>query len=401
MSQQEALEALACALRDQLLHEAGDGPVRDGGAADDLDARIRALVDREAGALDEAARAELARRIAQRSFGLGPLEALLADPAVDEVMVNGTGPASVFVERGGRLEPTDVRFGSESELRHTVERILAPLGRRVDEAQPLCDARLPDGSRVNVVIPPLALDGSILTIRRFRRRGLSPDELVAGGSWTEPLHALLATAVAARCNVLVSGGTGSGKTTALNALASFIGPGERVVTVEDAAELRLQRDHVVRLEARPPGLEGRGQVSVRDLVRNALRMRPDRIVVGEVRGGEALDMLSAMSTGHDGSLSTVHAGCAEEALRRVETLALMAGIGLPHTAVRQLVAGAIDLVVHVARQPCGARRVVVVSEVTRIAAGPATRELYALRNGRPVMRAPLDETLARRLEGHR
>lgn len=399
MSAQEAMEGLAGALRDQLLREAGEGPDQAGGGPDDLEERIRALVDREAGPLDEAARADLVRRIAQRSFGLGPLESLLTDPEVDEVMVNGTGPASVFVERAGRVEAADVRFGSEAELRHTVERILAPLGRRVDEAQPLCDARLPDGSRVNVVIPPLALDGSVLTIRRFRQRGMSPAELVAGGSWTQPLHALLATAVAARCNVLVSGGTGSGKTTTLNALASFIGPRERVVTVEDAAELCLQRDHVVRLEARPPGLEGRGQVSVRDLVRNALRMRPDRIVVGEVRGGEALDMLSAMSTGHDGSLSTVHAGCAEEALRRVETLALMAGVGLPHTAIRAMVAGAIDLVVHVTRLPGGARRVVAVSEVTRIAAGPATREVYGLRDGRPVMRAPLGETLARRLEG--
>jgi len=385
---ERVLDELAGSLRERLLREAGAG---DG----DLAARIAALVDREAGPLAPAERAELARRVAQRSFGLGPLEPLLADPAVDEVMVNGH--ACVWVERAGRVEPAGVGFASEAELRHAIERVLAPLGRRVDEAQPLCDARLPDGSRVNVVLPPLALDGPVLTIRRFRRRGLTPDELVASGSWSPACHALLEAAVRARCNVLVSGGTGSGKTTALNALASFIGAGERVVTVEDAAELRLQQHHVVRLEARPPGLEGRGQVTVRDLVRNALRMRPDRIVVGEVRGGEALDMLSAMSTGHDGSLSTVHAGSPEEALRRVETLALMAGVGLPHAAVRALVAGAVDLVVHVARAAHGVRRVVAVSEVVRVAEGPATRELYALRDGRPVMRAPARPELARRL----
>ncbi|MDQ5808405.1 MAG: Flp pilus assembly complex ATPase component TadA, partial [Actinomycetota bacterium] len=278
-------------------------------------ARIRSLVDREAGMLDAAAREDLVRRVAERSFGLGPLEPLLADPAVDEIMVSGAG--RVWVERAGRLEETAVRFETDADLRHAIERILAPLGRRVDEAEPLCDARLPDGSRVNVVIPPLALDGPSLTIRRFRRRGLSPEELVACGSWSQGLHDLLAAAVRARMNVLVSGGTGSGKTTTLNALSAFVPARERIVTIEDAAELRLRQPHVVRLEARPASLEGRGEVTIRQLVRNALRMRPDRIVVGEVRGAEALDMLSAMSTGHDGSLSTVHAGSAEEALRRV------------------------------------------------------------------------------------
>jgi pilus assembly protein CpaF len=372
-----ALDSLATSLRERLLSEAsGDG---------DPAARIRALVDREAGMLDAAARDELARRVAERSFGLGPLEPLLADGAVDEIMVSGAG--RVWVERGGRVEETDVRFGSDGELRHAIERILAPLGRRVDEAEPLCDARLPDGSRVNVVIPPLALDGPSLTIRRFRRRGLSPDDLVACGSWSRPLHDLLAAAVGGRLNVLVSGGTGSGKTTTLNALSAFVPSSERIVTIEDAAELRLRQPHVVRLEARPPSLEGRGEVTIRQLVRNALRMRPDRIVVGEVRGAEALDMLSAMSTGHDGSLSTVHAGSAAEALRRVETLALMAGLGLPHAAIREQIAGALDLVVHQARLPGGARAVVSVGEVVRIAAGPAVREVYALRDGRPVLRA--------------
>lgn len=363
----DPLDALAVALRERLVEGAAEG----GSAVQ----RIRALVDREAGMLDADAREELARRVAERSFGLGPLEPLLADPAVDEVMVSGAG--RVWVERGGRLEDTAVAFASEAELRHAIERILAPLGRRVDEAEPLCDARLPDGSRINVVIPPLALDGPALTIRRFRRRGFGPAELVASGSWTHEVSGLLACAVRARRNVLVSGGTGSGKTTTLNALSSFIDAGERIVTIEDAAELRLQQPHVVRLEARPPSLEGRGEVTIRRLVRNALRMRPDRIVVGEVRGPEALDMLGAMSTGHDGSLSTVHAGSAAEALRRVETLALMADVGLPHAAVRDQVAAAIDVVVHQARMPDGSRRVVSVCEVERVDGAPVAREVWA------------------------
>jgi pilus assembly protein CpaF len=390
MDRDEALDALAGALRAHLLGEvAGDG----GGA--DMHERIRALVDREAGLLDDDARARLTARIAERSFGLGPLEALLADPTVDEVMVNG--PERVWVEREGRIEPTPAQFDGEDDLRHAIERILAPLGRRVDEAEPLCDARLPDGSRVNVVVAPLALDGSVLTIRRFRRRGFSPDDLVDNATWAAPLRDLLRSAVRARCNVLISGGTGSGKTTTLNALTAFIPDDERIVTVEDAAELRLRHAHVVRLEARPASLEGRGEVTVRRLVRNALRMRPDRIVVGEVRGAEALDMLSAMSSGHDGSLSTVHAGSPEEALRRVETLALMAGLGLPHEAIREQVASSLDLVVHQARLADGARKVVAVSEVVRVAGGPGTRELYALRDGRPTWRSPVADRLAARL----
>jgi pilus assembly protein CpaF len=387
-----ALDDLAAALRERLVAEAGAGE-------GDLHGRIRALVDREAALLDATAREELVARVAERSFGLGPLEPLLRDPSVDEVMVNGAGP--VWVERGGRLERAEVGFAADDDVRHAIERILAPLGRRVDEAEPLCDARLPDGSRVNVIIPPLALDGPVLTIRRFRRRGLDADELVALGTWSAPLRDLLAQAVRARLNVLVSGGTGSGKTTTLNALSSFVPHGERIVTIEDTAELRLQQPHVVRLEARPPSVEGRGEVTIRRLVRNALRMRPDRIVVGEVRGAEALDMLSAMSTGHDGSLCTVHAGSPEEALRRLETLALMAGLGLPHAAVREQVADAIDVVVHQARLADGRRRVVAVSEVVRVAGGAATRELFRVRRGRPVWRAALSEPLAGRLAAAR
>jgi pilus assembly protein CpaF len=388
----EALDELAGTLRARLLDEAGDGA-----PATELPARIRALVDREAGVLAPADREELSRILAERAFGLGPLEALLRDPAVDEVMVSGTRPA--WVERHGRLERTSVAFESDADLRHAIERILAPLGRRVDEAEPLCDARLPDGSRVNVVIPPLAVDGPALTIRRFRARDLGPDELVALGTWPAELREVLRAAVLARLNVLVSGGTGSGKTTTLNALSAFVPEDERIVTIEDTAELRLQQPHVVRLEARPANVEGRGEVGIRRLLRNALRMRPDRIVVGEVRGPEALEMLAAMTTGHDGSLSTVHASSPAEALRRVETLALMADVALPHAAVREQAADALDLIVHQARLPGGERRVVSVAEVVRVAGGPAVREVFTQRDGRPLWRAPLAETLAERLAG--
>jgi pilus assembly protein CpaF len=250
---------------------------------------------------------------------------------------------------------------------------------------------------VNVVIAPLAPDGPILTVRRFRARGMSADDLVAAGTWEPPLRDLLARAVRARLSILVSGGTGSGKTTTLNALSTFVPADERIVTIEDVLELRLRQPHVVRLEARPATVEGRGEVTIRHLVRNALRMRPDRIVVGEVRGGEALDMLAAMTTGHDGSLSTVHAGSPEEALRRLETLALMAGVGLPHAAIREQVADALDLVVHQARLADGTRRVVAVAEVVRVAGGPATRELFGWHAGRPRWRAALSDALAERL----
>jgi pilus assembly protein CpaF len=388
----DALEQLAGSLRERLLREAGSAnPPEEG----DLHARIGALVERECGLLDADARAQLVAMVAERSFGLGPLEPLLRDAAVDEVMVNG--PGAVWVERGGRVERAAVAFASESELRHAIERILAPLGRRVDEASPLVDARLPDGSRVNVVIPPLALDGPILTIRRFRRRGFSADELVEAGTLNPPLRDFLAQCVRARLNLLASGGTGSGKTTTLNALSAFIPEGERIVTVEDAAELRLRQPHVVRLESRPANLEGRGEVTIRGLVRNALRMRPDRIIVGEVRGAEALDMLAAMTTGHDGSLSTVHAGSPEEAVRRVETLALMADVELPHAAVREQVADAIDVVVHQERMRDGARRVTAVAEVVRVAGAVGVREIYALRGGRPCWRAALSDGVAARL----
>ena len=278
-----------------------------------------------------------------------------------------------------------MRFEREADLRDAIERILAPLGRRADEAEPLADARLPDGSRVNVVLPPLALDGPALTIRRFRRRGFSPEDLVANGTLTRPLLDFLARAVRARATILVCGGTGSGKTTTLNALSSFVGDGERVVTIEDAAELRLRQPHVVRLEARPPNLEGRGEVTIRRLVRNALRMRPDRIIVGEVRGAEALDMLTALSTGHDGSLCTVHAGSPAEALRRIEVLALMSDLGLPHAAIREQVADAFDLVVCQARTR--RRRRAASSRSPRSSASPPARPRASCTPGATAHRA--------------
>ncbi len=322
---------------------------------------VRLLVDRYAAVLPRRQRGEVVERIVRDSVGLGPLEVLLADPAVEEVMVNGH--ERVYVERRGLLEPTEVAFESEEELRNAIERILAPLGRRVDELSPMVDARLADGSRVNVVIPPLAIDGPTLSIRRFGATRPGPDELVALGTLTTEQRRCLEAAVGERRSILVSGGTGSGKTTLLNALSSFIGAEERVVTIEDAAELRLQQSHVVRLESRPAGVEGRGEVTIRDLLRNALRMRPDRIVIGEVRGVEALDLLTALNTGHDGALSTVHANSPGDALARLETLALMAGVGLPHAAVAEQVRRGIDLVVHLQRRADGARRVTEIVEV--------------------------------------
>jgi pilus assembly protein CpaF len=383
----EALDELAAVLRARLIERA-----RGGSITRPLPEEVRELVEREAAPLPEAERAALCERVVLLATGLGPLEPLLSDPAVDEVMVNG--PGEVYVERQGRLARAAVEFSSESELIHAIERILAPLGRRVDEASPLCDARLADGSRVNVVVPPLSLSGPCLTIRRFRREGFSLHELVTHHTLPRALAEFLAACVAARASVLVSGGTGSGKTTTLGALSGAIPSHERIVTIEDAAELRLRQRHVVRLEARPPNLEGRGEVTIRQLVRNALRMRPDRIVVGEVRGPEALDMLQALNTGHDGSLTTVHANSPADALRRVETLALMAGIGLPHAAVRQQVASALDLVVQQSRLVDGSRVVDSVTEVVRVAGGVGSRELYR-RGGR--LRPPGESELATRL----
>ena len=322
---------------------------------------IRLAVAERASVLAEPTREELAERISRDTIGLGPLEDLLDDPEVEEVMVNGGG--EVYVERSGRIEPVDAGFAGEEDLRNTIERILAPLGRRVDELSPMVDARLADGSRVNVIIPPLAVDGPAVSIRRFSMNRPGPEKLIATGTLTEAECGRLADAIGARRSLLISGGTGSGKTTLLNALSTFIDPAERVVTIEDAAELNLHQPHVVRLESRPASIEGRGEVTIRDLLRNSLRMRPDRIIIGEVRGPEALDLLTALNTGHDGALSTVHASSAEDALARIEVLSLMAGLGLPLDVIGVQLRRGIDLVCHISRQPDGSRKVTEIMEV--------------------------------------
>lgn len=296
------------------------------------------------------------------AVALGPLEHLLVNEDVTEIMVNGC--ENVFVEKKGNLYRTDLTFADDAQVLKVMERIVAPIGRRIDESQPLVDGRLPDGSRVNCIIPPLAIDGPTLTIRKFSKKPVSVDNLVAWGSTNYDIVQFLQAAVIIRKNILVSGGTGSGKTTLLNVLSSFIPNDERIITIEDAAELRLGQDHVVRLEARPPNIEGKGEIAIRELVRNSLRMRPDRIVVGECRSGEALDMLQAMNTGHDGSLTTVHANSSRDALARLETLVLMAGFDLPLRAIREQIASAISLIVHISRMSDGTRKMMKVSEVT-------------------------------------
>ena len=293
---------------------------------------------------------------------LGPLEDLLADDSVTEIMVNG--PSKVYVERGGKLELSDCQFTDDSSVLAVIERIIAPLGRRCDESQPYVDARLADGSRVNAIIAPLALSGPTITIRKFSKKALTPDDFIRFGTWTHNAAEFMKLCVLLRKNVIVAGGTGSGKTTLLNLLSGYIPHSERIVTVEDAAELRLQQPHVVRLEARPPNIEGKGAVPIRDLVKNCLRMRPDRIIVGECRGGEALDMLQAMNTGHDGSLTTVHANSPRDVISRLETMVLMSGMELPSRAIREQIASAVDVIIHESRMSDGSRKVTAITEVT-------------------------------------
>jgi pilus assembly protein CpaF len=306
-------------------------------------------------------RERLVGEVLDETFGHGPLEPLLRDPTVGDILVNG--PTTVYVERAGRLERTAVAFNDERHLLQIVQRLVGWVGRRVDETSPMVDARLPDGSRVNAIIPPLALDGTLLSIRRFGSRPLRVADLTARGALPAEVARFLAACVRARVNVVISGGTGGGKTTLLNALSAFIPEGERIATIEDAAELRLQQPHVARMETRPPNVEGTGEVTMRELVRNALRMRPDRIVVGECRGGEALDMLQAMNTGHDGSMTTVHANDTRDALSRLEVMVGLAAPGLPMWIIRRQIAGAVHLLVHVARLVGGVRKVTRVSEV--------------------------------------
>jgi pilus assembly protein CpaF len=319
------------------------------------------VMSEDAVPLSAVARQRLAIQLENEILGLGPLESLMADASVADILVNGY--RSVYVERHGKLEATDVRFRDNQHLMNIIDRIVSNVGRRIDESSPMVDARLADGSRVNVIIPPLALDGPILSIRRFAVERLGVDELVVNGSLTPTIADLLRGIVKSRLNVLISGGTGSGKTTLLNIVSSFISADERIVTIEDSAELQLQQPHVARLETRPSNIEGRGEVTQRDLVRNSLRMRPDRIVVGEVRGAEALDMLQAMNTGHDGSLTTIHANTPRDALSRVETMVTMAGLNLPIRATRAQIASAIDVVIQLERMEDGKRRLVSVQEV--------------------------------------
>src|SRR4051795_3527010 len=326
-------------------------------------AQARARLEAERG-LAVADRERLADEITDDTLGHGPIEKLLADDSVTEIMVNGA--RDVWIERAGRLYQTAVRFNDEAHLRRIITKIAGQVGRRVDESSPMLDARLPDGSRINAVLPPLSLSGSLLTIRKFGRERFSLDDLVGLGTLSHEVAELLRACLHAELNILVSGGTGSGKTTLLNAMSGEISNDDRIVTIEDAAELRLNQRHVLRLEARPANIEGEGLVEIRDLVRNALSMRPDRIIFGEVRGPEALDMLQAMNTGHDGSLSTVHANSARDALARIETMVLMAGYDLPVRAIRQQVASALDLIVHIERMSDGARRVTAITEVQRM-----------------------------------
>lgn len=337
----------------------------DEGAVRELEERIaehcQNILDENPFALPRSERTKIVADVRDEIMGLGPIEPLLKDETVTEVMING--PRKIFVERMGKLQLTKVQFHDDTHLMNIIERILTPLGRRIDESSPMVDARLADGSRVNIIIPPLSLVGPCMTIRKFTKNPLSVENLVSFGTLNEDMAVFLRACVKARVNILVSGGTGSGKTTTLNVLSTFIPEDERIVTVEDAAELRLQQVHVVTLESRPANIEGSGAVTIRDLVRNALRMRPDRIIVGEVRSGEALDMLQAMNTGHDGSLTTAHANSPRDVLSRLETMVLMAGMELPVKAIREQISSAIDLIVQQSRVRDGSRKITYITEV--------------------------------------
>jgi pilus assembly protein CpaF len=318
-------------------------------------------MDREAEYLSRMERQKIVTEIMDEVVGYGPIEPLIRDPEISEIMVNG--PKQVFIERDGKLEKTGISFRDKEHVMHIIDKIVSPLGRRIDESMPMVDARLPDGSRVNAVIPPLSLIGPVITIRKFSREPLTIQDLIRFGTLTPQMATFLEACVKARLNIIISGGTGSGKTSTLNVLSSFIPANERIVTIEDAAELQLNQEHVITLESRPPNIEGKGEITIRDLVRNALRMRPERIVVGEVRSGEALDMLQAMNTGHDGSLTTVHANSPRDLLVRLETMVMMAGMELPAKAIREQIASAFDLIIHQARLRDGSRKITHVTEV--------------------------------------
>lgn len=322
---------------------------------------VERLCDTENPLLNRMERERLIDEVLDETFGFGPLEILLKDPTISDIMING--PHKIFVERRGKIEKTEVKFRDNQHLLQIIDRIVSKVGRRVDETTPLCDARLPDGSRVNVVIPPLALDGPTVSIRRFGSQPLKLEDLLNFNAFTKEMAILMEAAIKARLNVVISGGTGCGKTTLLNTLSSFIPGHERVVTIEDAAELQLQQDHVVRLETRPPNIEGKGQITARDLVRNALRMRPERIIIGECRGAETIDMLQAMNTGHNGSMTTLHANTPRDALARLETMILMGGFDMPMKAMRQQMSSAVDIIIQANRLQGGPRKVTSISEI--------------------------------------
>jgi len=329
---------------------------------DEIRGIVNNVIESEAQYLTRNERNIITRDIINETIGYGPITPLLNDPQINEVMVNS--PTQVYVERNGRLELSGVTFRDNAHILHIIERIVAPLGRRIDESSPMVDARLPNGSRVNIIIPPLALNGPTITIRKFAEKPFTVNDLIKFGTLTPEVAQFLKASVEARLNIVVSGGTGSGKTTTLNVISSFIPSDERIITIEDAAELQLHQAHVVRLETRPPNVEGKGTISIRDLVRNSLRMRPDRIVVGEVRSGEALDMLQAMNTGHDGSLTTGHANSPRDMLSRLETMVLMAGMDLPVRAIREQISSAIDLIVQQSRLKDGSRKITHITEVS-------------------------------------
>jgi pilus assembly protein CpaF len=349
-----------------------DDAMEDGELRRLVDRRLRELLEEVATPLSIQEKAQIIQQIGDNILGLGPIEPFIRDPEITEVMVNSH--RVVYIERGGKIYRTDVSFRNEEDLRRTIDKIVGRVGRRIDDSSPYVDARLTDGSRVNAIIPPVAIHGSALTIRKFSADPFTAKDLIDFGTLTPELVPFLDACVRGRLNILVSGGTGAGKTTLLNVLSAFLPEDERIITIEDSAELRLQQPHVVSLEYRPPNIEGQGEVAIRDLVRNALRMRPDRIVVGEVRGGETLDMLQAMNTGHDGSISTIHANSPRDVLSRLETLALMAGMDLTVRALREQVSAAIDLIVHVARFQDGVRRVANVTEVVGLEGDTVTMQ---------------------------